>query len=332
MVTKELPPNYRQIFEKLKGQIDLAAKGLNHQSPAFIEEFAYTYLRCLNILSQIKAQPAWKEYTRECQKIVVQANLILYPEESTSLKGIIHYLWITLPSQIWQCRYYHLASCLILSVTTMLGFLIVINDFEMASLFLGSLRSSHELEAYLFSPSSQQDMLTYGRDHGVEIKSMFALALLLNNVKVALLCFVSGFLYGLPTFLILVQTGLMLGALPALFYHGDLIGLGAWLLPHGVPEISAIVLAGGVGLKLGLTMLNPGDIEIKIAAKKTLKEIAGTVIILILLLLWAALVESFVRQSNLSYSSRYLIAVVSIVPICFLFIRAFFASRCNDLK
>lgn len=326
---QELPLTYRQIFEKLKSQIDEAShRGLHKHSLAYIESFAYNYLQGLSILSRIRTNPNWQRYLQPCQKLLVQANVLLYPEEGTSFKGLWHALWIRLPAQLWENRLFYLVSLCIGLITAFLGFVIVMQNFEMATVFVPSaLRSSHEMDAYLFSTTAQKEMLTYGRDLGVEAKTFFATFLLLNNAKVALLCFVSGFLFGIPTLLILVQTGLMLGALPALFVHGDFWGLMAWLLPHGVPELSAIFLAGGAGLKLGYTMLSPGEAGMQQALKKTIKSLTGTLVICIVLLIWAALVESFIRQSDLPDNARLALAAMSTIPILLLFARAYFAAQ-----
>ncbi len=333
MDSHELPLSYRQVFEKLKSQIDTALKsGLKSQSPAFIEEFAYTYLQCLSTFSQIKAHPQWQNYLHPCQKLIVQANVLLYPEEETSFSGLLESFWVKLPAQMWENRYFHLLSFSIILVTTFIGFIIVHQNFEMAPIMMPTfLRSSHELEAYLFSKSAQKTMLTTGRNYGVGAKTLFASFLFMNNLKVAIICFISGFLFGIPTFILLIQTGLMLGALPALFYNGDLIGLGAWLLPHGVPEISAIILAGGAGLRIGFTMLHPGSDGIGKALKKAIKSVTGTIFLCTILLIWAAIVESFVRQSTLSDSERYFIAALSFIPLFLLFARSYFAYRqCNQ--
>ncbi len=329
MSSRDLPNQYRQIFEKLKGQIATATRfSLKNQPVGFIEDFAYTYLRCLNILSQVRTHGQWRKWAPPLQKLLVQANVLLYPEEETSLKSVWRTLWVNIPAQFWQFRYFHLASLLILGITTFIGFLIVHQNFEMASVFMPtSLRSSHELEAYLFSNGAQEAMLTSGREMSDADKTAFATFLYMNNTKVATLCFVSGFLFGLPTFIILVQTGLMLGTLPALFYGESLLGLWAWLLPHGVPEISAIILAGGAGLKLGLTMLNPGDLPMAVALKKTLRVLSGTILLCVALLVWAAIVESFIRQSELADSIRLTIAAFSVIPLFLLFLRGFFASQ-----
>ena len=329
----DLPSGYRQIFAHLKQQVDTSLRsGLKRQSIDFIEEFAYTYLQGLGILAQIRANPDWKQYIAPCQQVLIQANLLLYPEE-TEKSPLWKRIFLNLPASLWRQRYFHLAALLLILATTLVGYIIVLQNHEMASVFIPSgLRSNAELDGYLFSTTAQQQMLTAGRNYDVGMKSLFASFLFLNNIKVAMLCFVSGCLYGIPTFLLLVQTGLMMGALPALFAHDHWLGIWAWLLPHGVPEISAIVLAGGAGLKVGLTMLNPGPGGMQVAFRETIKSVSVTMLFCGILLIWAALVESFLRQSTLPDDTRLCVAGFSALIIAGLFVWAWQADKLLSRK
>jgi uncharacterized membrane protein SpoIIM required for sporulation len=324
-----LPDEYRQVFEKLKGYVHTSSHGgLKNQPVEEIEAFAHHYLVALGMLSRMRTNPAYHAFIPAFQRALLDANILLYPEEQMSLEKIRRFCWILLPAQLWENRWHFVASTTICMAAALIGFLIVLQNFEMAPVFMpGELRSSHELEAYLFSNNAQSEMLTAGRNGSMEEKAMFATFLMVNNIKVAVLCFVTGVMFGLPTLIILVQTGLMLGTLPALFIHGDLTGLGAWLLPHGVPEISAILLAAGAGLKLGFSILKPGAEKTGARFRKALYSTGSTVLVCVGLLVWAGLVESFVRQSQLPNEARYAIAGFSLIPIVLVFIRAFFAHQ-----
>ena len=323
-----LPTSYRQNFEKLKELLKQSSEfGLKSQSPAFIEAFSQYYLRCLTTLTQIKVNPEWKKEAQYGQSLLAQATILLYPEDENSLARIGQAIWTYFPAQLWRLRYFHLTSLGIIVLFTLLGFIIVHQNFEMASVFIpGMLRSSHDLDAYLFSTQAQHKMLTTGRDWDILKKSAFAQFLMLNNILVAVKCYLLGFLFGIPTVWVLIQTGLMLGTLPALFYGGDFTGIVAWLAPHGVPEVSAIILAGGAGLKVGLTMLSPGEQRMSYALKCTIKGTIGTLLICVVLLIWAGIVESFVRQSTLSNNDRLIIAGVSFIPLILLFLRGYLAQ------
>ena len=68
--------------------------------------------------------------------------------------------------------------------------------------------------------------------------SIFATFLFTHNSQVAILCFALGFAFGVPTAMLLIYNGAMLGAILALFAsHGLGAELGGWLIIHGSTEI-----------------------------------------------------------------------------------------------
>ncbi|MBW8786085.1 MAG: stage II sporulation protein M, partial [Novosphingobium sp.] len=92
-----------------------------------------------------------------------------------------------------------------------------------------------------------------------DLLSAFASFLFVHNAGIGIVCFALGFAFGLPTALLLIQNGLMLGAFFALYVgHGLGIELGGWLIIHGSTELLAIALAGGAGFALARALLFPG--------------------------------------------------------------------------
>src|SRR5690606_38746852 len=89
--------------------------------------------------------------------------------------------------------------------------------------------------------------------------TFFSTFLFTHNTRVAFLCFAWGIVLGLPTLYLLIMNGMMLGAFLALFFSKGLgVEVVAWIGPHGVPEIGAIILCGGAGMAIGHSLLNPG--------------------------------------------------------------------------
>jgi len=328
MNAQSLPDHYRQVYDNLKDSVSRSTKkGIKKVPVAQIESFSHQYLIAIGMLSRLRANPALRGYVQPFQKLLLEANILLYPEESYTLKRFFKYVWTTVPAQLWENRYFTALSFAICGVSSIIGFIIVLQNFEMAEIFLGGLRDSKDVEEYLFSPEAQAKMLQAGRNSSNSEKSIFAVALMINNIRVTLICLTMGALFAIPTLFLLIQTGFMLGALPALFYKGDLYGLGAWMLPHGVPEVSAVILGGGGGLKLGFSMLKPGPSGMGHQFRAALKNVSGTALVCCLLLVWAGLVESFIRQSTLGNQIRYLIVGVSLIPLLLLYWRAYIAYQ-----
>jgi uncharacterized membrane protein SpoIIM required for sporulation len=140
---------------------------------------------------------------------------------------------------------------------------------------------------------------------GLEILAGY---LFTNNAQVALACFALGFLLGVPSSLMILQNGLILGAFLALYASHGLAGeLTGWLCVHGTTELFAIVLAGAAGLRIGWAVAFPGRAS-RIAAMAAAGKLAGTVMLGVVAMLFvAALLEGFVRQLVTLDAARYAI-------------------------
>ncbi|MDY9922590.1 stage II sporulation protein M [Methanobacterium sp.] len=80
------------------------------------------------------------------------------------------------------------------------------------------------------------------------------LSLFANNIKIALLLYVGGLIFGVITAFYLISNGIFIGYTAAQFQLGDFI---IYTLPHGVFELLGIIIAGAAGFKLA-------SIELKI--------------------------------------------------------------------
>jgi uncharacterized membrane protein SpoIIM required for sporulation len=130
-------------------------------------------------------------------------------------------------------------------------------------------------------------------------QAQFSTFLFTHNIQVTFLVFVLGLTFGVGTFITLFVNGLYLGSL-AVNYHLDGVGtfFWAWILPHGVPELTAIFIAGGAGFIIGRVLWNPGRrtraAALKLHAGRAVKLILGTTPILVV----AGLIEGTISQMH----------------------------------
>lgn len=78
-------------------------------------------------------------------------------------------------------------------------------------------------------------------------------SIFINNIKIALSLYGIGIVFGIFTVIFLAYQGLFIGYAASKFIIGDFIIL---TIPHGIFEISGIIIAGAAGLRLGSTVLN----------------------------------------------------------------------------
>ncbi len=136
--------------------------------------------------------------------------------------------------------------------------------------------------------------------------SVFASSLFVHNAGIGMMCFALGFAAGLPTLILLFTNGLMLGAFLSLYAErGLLYELCGWLLPHGIPEIGAVILCGAAGLHMGRSMLVPGrrtvPASIGDAGRRASMVVLGSVVLFAI----AGLVEGLFRQLVTDDTIRY---------------------------
>ena len=88
-----------------------------------------------------------------------------------------------------------------------------------------------------------------------------ASAIATNNLTVTIVTFASGLLLGLGTVFVMINNGVHLGSVAALCARE---GMGPKLLDfiaaHGPVELSIIVIAGGAGLMVGQSLIDPGEL------------------------------------------------------------------------
>lgn len=135
--------------------------------------------------------------------------------------------------------------------------------------------------------------------------TLFGSALFTHNTRVGILSFATGILAGIPTVLLQLYNGLMLGGFLNLFFRDPWpVEFLAWLLPHAVPELTAITLCCASGLAIGGAVAAPG----RRSRKRALRDASLPALTLfatsVPLFLLAALTESFIRESALGTAPR----------------------------
>ena len=95
--------------------------------------------------------------------------------------------------------------------------------------------------------------------HGGDEAATFSSFLFTHNIQVSFVVFALGLTFGIGTVALLYYNGVPLGAL-AWQYHAYGKGLffWAWILPHGVTELTETAIAGAAGLIIARGLAAPG--------------------------------------------------------------------------
>jgi uncharacterized membrane protein SpoIIM required for sporulation len=130
------------------------------------------------------------------------------------------------------------------------------------------------------------------------IKIRGAASYMTHNTRVAISTAASGISWGAGTVIFLFYNGVILGGVVLDYIlAGKVVFLLGWLMPHGVIEIPAILIAGQAGFVIAGAMIGRNSrvslrIRLKIVASEFVTLCFGAAILLI----WAGFIESFLSQ------------------------------------
>jgi len=171
------------------------------------------------------------------------------------------------------------------------------------------------LDRLVASASERREFLTHSAE-SFGVKSIFSAGLFVHNSRVGLLAFSSGILAGVPTLLLVFGNGVTIGAFAWIFSRDAAWPLfWAWLLPHAIPELLAVTLCSVAGLLLGAAVVAPGRVGTARALRAATRPALELVAAALPLLLVAAGLESFLRQSQLSTATRFAVAFASLAAL-----------------
>ncbi len=138
----------------------------------------------------------------------------------------------------------------------------------------------------------------------------FSSQVLTNNIFVTVLAFALGLTLGLGTAFVLVSNGLVLGVVVGgAIEAGNGTEILQFVAAHGVLELSAIVVAGAAGLRLGSAIVTPGSLSrldaLVAEARPTVRVVLGTAPWLVL----AGLVEGWVTRAGIALAPGLVIGL-----------------------
>ena len=141
---------------------------------------------------------------------------------------------------------------------------------------------------------------TAQRNHAGAFKSSFSGQLMTHNTRVSILTLALGMTWGIGTIVSLFYNGVILGAVVLDYVRaGQTKFLLGWLMPHGVIEIPAILIAGQAGLVLANALVGWGRRE---GLAERFRAVGPDLVTLIfgvaLMLIWAGFVEAFLSQDH----------------------------------
>jgi uncharacterized membrane protein SpoIIM required for sporulation len=210
----------------------------------------------------------------------------------SSWQGFTRFFTERFPAALYRLRYWWL-GCLAGNVVATAVMMLWLLDHP-------------NVEQSLLSPDEVDQLVNhdFADYYSTYAASHFALQVWINNAWVTALCVAFGIL-GLPVLYLLygnIENLAVIGSIMHRHHHGqEFWGL---ILPHGMLELTAVFVAGGVGLRLFWSWVEPGDLTRTQSIAREGRT-AGTVSLgLVAVLMVSGAIEAFVTPSGLPTWAR----------------------------
>ena len=291
-----------------------------------VRRFHYLYERASADLARLNTFASEPELRTYLEHLVSRAyGEIHETRDKHSRWTVFHWFFDTLPQTFRRhAKAFGLSVAITLAGCAFGGLALLLDPDAKASI-LPPMFSSH-----LSDPTERvihEEQTDAKADRLAGYRSVFAAHLISNNVGVSIKALALGMTYGIGTILVLFYNGIILGLIAVDYTQaGQLKFLLGWLMPHGVIEIPAILIAGQAGLVLAHALIGHGQ-RSRLATR--LRAVSADMITLIfgvaILLVWAGLVEAFFSQYHepvLPYSVKIgfgtveLILLAAFLPSC----------------
>ena len=238
-----------------------------------------------------------RQYTNQLidrlNRLVMAAHHRVYQQQTLRRNTWLWYLLAGFPRAVRaQIRYVWLATALFVLPALVMG----IGSYSNDALIYAVMSPDQVMQfESMYDPGNS----VLGRERGSDSDLMMFGFYIKNNIGIAFRTFAAGLLFGIGAIFFLVFNGIYLGAV---FGHITRVGFVTTFYPfvigHGAFELTAIVLAGAAGLRLGQSLIDPGGrrrlVALRLASIEAMKIVYGTFLMLVI----AAFLEAFWSSST----------------------------------
>lgn len=277
-----------RALEQLLDKAD--AKGLQALSLDEARELSRLYRSASSDLLFVRARSAPAEVTGYLNDLVGRAYALTYPGKRPRLADAWTFVARGFPDTFRRESRMFLAAMLFFLAGMGFGYLGMVMDADAAQYLVPA-------EHLDLDPLERATRESVADGATAEDQARFTTFLFTHNIQVAFLAFALGLTAGVGTSVLLFVNGLMLGALAQVYTAKGLAGwFWAWILPHGIPEVTAIGIAGAAGLVIARGMVAPQGLSRRHAVRKEAKVALRLLMGTLLLFVCAGFIEGTVSQ------------------------------------
>ena len=275
--------------------------GQRHLTGAEVDEFVALYRRTSQQLARLQSHSPDPELINGVSAVLARARGRLLGARTDTRSQITYFFTHRFPAAVYRAwPWWTGVLVAFLGVST--GFGIWVSGSGAARRFLGVPADAQLLTA----PGGTFE--SYYSEHPHDA---FAAQVWTNNAWVSAIALFTGIVI-LPAAYLLFMNAVNVGISGGLMADaGRLDSFFGFLLPHGMLELTAVFVAGGAGLQLGWTLIDPGRRSRAEALARQGRATAAIALGLVGVLLVSGVIEGFVTPSGLPAPVRIGIGLIA---------------------
>lgn len=285
------PTEHKDRWQRLEYLLSLLSgsslKGLSRME---VREFGELYRRAAADLAIARAETRDPKLINYLNGLVIRAHGNVYRAENRGTDLIASFFARELPQTFRRNIAYMAIAFSVFAGFSIFGFIATWIDTDFTHFVMLS-GITQEITA------NNQWWLTLNQANPVGASHILS-----NNILVTMRVFAMGAFLGIGAFYDLAFEGARLGSVFAACYKIDPAfgnALAAFVVGHGVIELSCIFFCGGAGMMIGYSIINPGDLTRSQAIRKKGTEAVRIVIGCAFFLVIAGVIEGFLSPSSL---------------------------------
>jgi uncharacterized membrane protein SpoIIM required for sporulation len=269
-------------------RLETLVKRRRQLTGAEVDELVDLYQRVSTHLSMVRSESSDSLLIGRLSGLVARARSAVTGAHAPLWSEFVRFWTVSFPVVAYRTWRWWLGTAVVFFVVVTIIALWVSGNHEVQS----SLKTPSEIEQLV-----NHDFASYYSEHPA---TAFASHVWLNNFWVSWQCIACAILLGIPIPWLLFQNAFNLGVIGAFMFdagRGDVfLGL---LAPHGLLELTAVFLAGSVGMRLGWSVVAPGNRPRGQVLAEQGRAVVAVAVGLVAVLGVSALLEAMVTPSTL---------------------------------
>jgi uncharacterized membrane protein SpoIIM required for sporulation len=293
-----------QRLEELIGRIR-QMRGLQKFTRQEVRELGTLYRRAASDLAIARVESRDERLVNYLNSLVIRAHGEVYRAEANGVRGMLEFYRYDFPAIFRQTYRYTLAVFVIFLAMAVFAFVATYRDDDFSEhAYIPPSLVQHVKENRMWTDDLNKEAPTG------------AVFIMTNNIGVGLKTFAFSILPVVGTVLTLMPTALQFGGLNALIVKYHMVQkLYGFVAGHGVLEFTAIFIAGGAGLMIGLALLLPGERTRAQALVErgaiAIKLLAGCIPMLVI----AGIIEAFISPTPLHPYYKFGVSLITAIAL-----------------